>query len=308
LPGHQFLPLLRGGSDDVHARRRLVERLRIHALIVAGDAGSGLSHAIPIFDHLRAGAECHLAATRKRADHVHLLDPDDTADLRVEQIVHVDLPIEHFAHRAVREIQRVIAFPLDRGLVHLNVARHIVDRHAHQLVGDRNRRPCRIRVILDLLVAQDRALASAEQHLVPLEDAFALAVALDVAFIDPDHPREIVLIPRLLVFMVEPLVALLVIGAPGRQILRLLRINAHADQVGKGDLLGMAEERRLAEACKPLLVQELFGSDDMHPVALDLLRREREAEQPGRFILSDRPCRLPSVAQQPGQFGFAQPS
>jgi hypothetical protein len=76
-----------------------------------------------------------------------LLDPDNAADLRVQQIVDVDLPVEHFAHRPICEVERVIGFPLDRGLVHLNVAGEVVIDMPDQLVGDRDRRPCRIRVV-----------------------------------------------------------------------------------------------------------------------------------------------------------------
>ena len=241
LPRDQFLPLHTGVLDDRNPRRRLVQRIGVHALIVAGDSGAGLPHTIEAFDHRHRLLDHPLSARGHFADHANRFDADHPANLRVEQILDIHLSINNLALRTVRQIQRVHRLADQRRLLHLDIARYVENRHPDQLVGNRYRRPCFIGVVVGFLVEQDFIAQRRHEHLAPAERTNALIITTDIAFIDRHQPSDVVLVIQLLaVALVELETVVLVIGRAVATFQRhdLLFRQAHRDEIT--DRLGRA--------------------------------------------------------------------
>ena len=189
------------------------------------------------------------------------LQPDRRARHPVDQAVEIDLVGDH-RPRPVDDVEVVEqAAGQDRAEL-LQVLRLVEQRAADDGVrhqdrrGERDRgraRPTRTRSMMRPAVAAAMGIDHAQQ----LGDAVAVVVGADVGHDQPQRPLAVALAAeRLPLGVVEDaLVALRRLGRQalvGAQIIDLFLCQAELDQVGRGDALDEAQERRLVfVACAP---------------------------------------------------------
>jgi hypothetical protein len=136
-----------------------------------------------------------------------------------------------------------------------------------------------------------RALAlPADNDPAPFENAALVVIAADIGFEHIDHAGQVVGVELFVALVaVKAILALdrARIGNP--QALALLAVQPHRNEVANGLARFVAKERRIVERCKPILVPELVGGNDVAAVIGAGLRDlHLDIEQPGLGVLLDR--------------------
>ena len=267
-PQHQLEQLLdarlrKGAQDQQHAlvrhvgnlgnaRGRLVQAVRIQALVVAGHPGTALAHGLHHLDAGQALGRHQRGLDRHHGIRRRTLAADDAANAVADHILNIHPRRQvHIGARVVGQVQAVHILARQPAVQALQLHHRVRQRHADHAVRQLDGCQHRIFMALHLLVLQ--LAVARHQHPAPLGHAVAVVVAADKALEQPHLLQRPVrtlcqLVPQIVRLLGTAALKALDRGHIGKAHLRQLRAGVGhplPHQAGVFQALGRAVDQKV---------------------------------------------------------------